>query len=114
MCKGGSKGGPMANQRTAGWHRREFLRGLTLAGTAGDVGSSDYSCLASMMAYVGLDPRKDIRWVAHPTAEAMQLLAEGKIDGFLGLPPEPQQLRARKIGHVVVSSMVDRPWSQYF
>ena len=29
-------------------------------------------------------------------------------------PPEPQELRARKIGHVVVNSASDRPWSQYF
>ena len=28
-------------------------------------------------------------------AGAMQLLAEGKIDGFMGFPPEPQELRAR-------------------
>ena len=81
--------------------------------SAGDLGS-DYIFLASMMAYVGLDPRKDIQWVTYPAAEAMQLLAEGKIDGFLGTPPEPQQLRARNIGHVVVNSIVDRPWSQYF
>jgi NitT/TauT family transport system substrate-binding protein len=41
-------------------------------------------------------------------------LAEGKIDALMGFPPVPQELRARKIGHVVVSSAVDRPWSQYF
>ena len=44
----------------------------------------------------------------------MRLLAEGKIDAYLGFPPEPQELRARKIGHVVVNSGLDRPWSQYF
>jgi NitT/TauT family transport system substrate-binding protein len=70
--------------------------------------------LASMAAYVGLDPAKDIHWVVHPPAEAMQLLAEGQIDAFMGFPPEPQALRAKQIGHVVVSSAVDRPWSQYF
>jgi NitT/TauT family transport system substrate-binding protein len=70
--------------------------------------------LASMVAYVGLDPSKDIHWVVHPSAEAMQLLADGTIDAFMGFPPEPQELRAKQIGHVVVSSGVDRPWSQYF
>src|SRR5262249_2784807 len=40
--------------------------------------------------------------------------AEGKIDAFLGFPPEPQELRARQIGHVIVNSSVDRPWSEYF
>jgi NitT/TauT family transport system substrate-binding protein len=44
----------------------------------------------------------------------MRLLAEEKIDAFLGFPPDPQELRARKIGHVVVNSAADRPWSQYF
>ena len=67
-----------------------------------------------MLTHVGLDPRKDIRWVTHPPAEAMRLLAEGKIDAFLGFPPEPQELRAKKIGHVVTSILTDRPWSQYF
>jgi NitT/TauT family transport system substrate-binding protein len=67
-----------------------------------------------MAAYVGLDPRKDINWVTHPPAEAMQLLAEGKIDAFLSFPPGPQELRAKKIGHVVVNGAMDRPWSQYF
>jgi NitT/TauT family transport system substrate-binding protein len=70
--------------------------------------------LASMAAYVGLDPAKDIEWVVHPSAQAMQLLAAGQIDAFMGFPPEPQALRARQVGHVVVSSAVDRPWSQYF
>src|SRR5205809_5747304 len=44
----------------------------------------------------------------------MRLLAEGKIDAYLGFPPEPQALRAKGIGRVVVNSAVDRPWSQYF
>ena len=44
----------------------------------------------------------------------MRLLAEEKIDAFLGFPPQPQELRAKKVGHVVVNSMTDKPWSQYF
>lgn len=31
-----------------------------------------------------------------------------------GFPPEPQELRARKIGRTVVNTGADRPWSQYF
>jgi NitT/TauT family transport system substrate-binding protein len=70
--------------------------------------------LASMAAYVGLDPQADITWVTRPSEESMQLLARGEIDAFIGFPPEPQALRAQRIGHVVVNSAVDRPWSQYF
>ena len=44
----------------------------------------------------------------------MELFAEGKIDAFLGFPPEPQELRARNVGRVIVNSAIDRPWSQYF
>jgi NitT/TauT family transport system substrate-binding protein len=88
------------------------LKGKTVAVPV--VGAGHYLFLASMAAYVGLDPRKDITWVTHAPAEAMQLLAERKIDALVGFPPVPQELRARRIGHMVVNSGVDRPWSQYF
>ncbi len=78
------------------------------------IGSAQHIFVASMVAHVGLDPRKDINFVTHPVAEAKRLLAEGKIDAYMGFPPDPQELRAKKIGHVVVNSAVDRPWSQYF
>src|SRR5207249_3669972 len=47
-------------------------------------------------------------------ADSKKLLAEGKVDALMAFPPDPQELRAKKIGHVVVSSAIDRPWSQYF
>ena len=75
---------------------------------------SRYLFVASAVAYVGLDPHQDIDWVTRPTAESMQLFTEGKVDAFLGFPPEPQELRARKTGHVLLNTTVDRPWSQYF
>ena len=37
-------------------------------------------------------------------AESIQLLAERKIDALMGFPPVPQELRAKQVGHVVVSS----------
>ena len=70
--------------------------------------------IASMAAYVGLDPAKDIEWVSSPFAAAKELFIDRKIDAFLALPPDPQDLRARKIGHVIVDSAFDRPWSQHF
>jgi NitT/TauT family transport system substrate-binding protein len=76
--------------------------------------SAQYVFLASMAAYVGLDPGKDIHWVTLPRAEAMQRFTDGQLDAFLGFPPEPQALRAKHIGQVIVNSAVDRPWSQYF
>jgi NitT/TauT family transport system substrate-binding protein len=44
----------------------------------------------------------------------MTLFAEGKVDAFLGFPPEPQELRARKNGHVILNTTTDKPWSEYF
>jgi NitT/TauT family transport system substrate-binding protein len=76
--------------------------------------ASAYTFIASMMTYVGLDPRKDVTWSVIPPSEAKQLLGEGKIDAFLATPPDPQELRATRVGHVVVNSVTDRPWSQYF
>jgi NitT/TauT family transport system substrate-binding protein len=66
-----------------------------------------------MAAHVGLDPRKDIEWVIQPGAEGKRALAEGKVDAIMAFPPDPQDLRAKKIGHVIVNSAIDRPWSQY-
>ena len=70
--------------------------------------------LTLMAAQVGLDPVKDIHWVTGPSLDPLALFAEGRIDAFLGFPPEPQELRARQAGHVIVSTAADRPWSQYF
>jgi NitT/TauT family transport system substrate-binding protein len=88
------------------------LKGKTVAIT--EFGAGQHVFLSGMVAHVGLDPRKDVNFVEHPAAEGMRLLAEGKVDAYLGFPPDPQELRARKVGHVVVNSAVDRPWSQYF
>ena len=87
------------------------LKGRTVA--VNGLGAAEHVFVASMASYVGLDPRQDIHWVAHPPAEAVRLLTEGKIDAFLAFPP-CQELRAKGIGHVVVNSSIDRPWSQYF
>ena len=88
------------------------LKGKTVA--VFEKGSVEHRFLAVILSYVGLSPERDVNWVIHPPAEAVQLLAEGKVDAFLGLPPWPQELRAKKIGHVVLNSTKDRPWSQYF
>jgi NitT/TauT family transport system substrate-binding protein len=75
-------------------------------------GGTNHALLALMAAQVGLDPKKDIRWVTGPSVK--QQFVDGKIDAYLGSPPESQDLRARQIGHVIVNTAVDRPWSQYF
>ena len=88
------------------------LKGKTVVVYA--LGSAPHVFLASIMAHVGLDHRKDIHVVTHPPEEAARTFAAGKADAFIASPPVAQELRARKIGHVVVNSTTDRPWSQYF
>jgi NitT/TauT family transport system substrate-binding protein len=78
------------------------------------LGSNYHVLLTLMAAQIGLDPVKDIRWVSDPAVKPIERFVEGKIDAFLGFPPEPQDLRARHIGRVIVNTAVDRPWSQYF
>jgi NitT/TauT family transport system substrate-binding protein len=70
--------------------------------------------ISQMAAWVGLDPKKDLKIVSDPEAKPLELFAEGKLDGFLAFPPQPQELHARKIGNVILRTAVDRPWSQYF
>jgi NitT/TauT family transport system substrate-binding protein len=68
-----------------------------------------------MLAYVGIDPRVDVRWLpASKTKDSMTLFIEGKADAIMGFAPQPQELRARGIGHVILNTAIDRPWSLYF
>jgi NitT/TauT family transport system substrate-binding protein len=76
--------------------------------------TSPHVFLSAMATLVGLNPAKDIEWVTSAKVKPIELFAEGKIDAFLGFPPEPQRLRAQNIGRVIVNSAQDRPWSQYF
>lgn len=78
------------------------------------VGSPEHLFLSVIAANVGIDPKAQIDWVTSGPVRPKQLFVDGKIDAFLGFPPEPQELRARGIGRVVVNSAVDHPWSQYF
>jgi NitT/TauT family transport system substrate-binding protein len=78
------------------------------------LGSSNHVLLAIMAAHLGLDPHKDINWITGPREDFMELFVAGKIDAFLATPPEPQEMRARKLGRVILSTTTDRPWSQYF
>ena len=89
------------------------LKGKLVAVAA--MGSADHVFLSSILAYIGVDPRTDIHWViSGRIAESMRLFVEGKVDAFLAFPVQPQVMRARKIGRVILNTTVDRPWSNYF
>jgi NitT/TauT family transport system substrate-binding protein len=88
------------------------LKGKTISIT-GPTGS-DGLFMAVTLTDVGIDLRKDVKLVNHPPAEGGRLLSSGEVDGLVAFPPISQQLRAQGIGHVIVDSMTDRPWSDYF
>jgi len=98
-----------ANEAIHGVHD---LKGKTVGVQA--MGSLGNTLVLMMAAQVGLDPDKDIHWVADPAVKPIELFTQGKIDAFLGFPPEPQDLRAQHIGRMILNSATDRPWSQYF
>lgn len=89
------------------------LKGKRIA--VGAIGSTEYYFIASMLAYVGLDPRKDVHWVAGETFDAtMRVFTDGKADAFLAFPPQPQELRAKKFARAILNTAQDRPWNQYY
>jgi NitT/TauT family transport system substrate-binding protein len=88
------------------------LNGKSIGAQA--LGSSAQIFLGALAAGIGLDPIRDIRWVTDPDEKPLDLFVAGMIDAYLAAPPEPQELRARGLDHVVLNSAVDRPWSQYF
>jgi len=87
------------------------LKGKTVAAPER---SSRQAFVAGLVSFVGLNPTKDIKWINHEPGKSMQLFAEGKIDAFMGFAPEPQEMRAKKIGRVLINFGTDHPWSQYF
>jgi NitT/TauT family transport system substrate-binding protein len=78
------------------------------------LGSTPHLLLATMVTFVGLDPQTDIEWVTSEGGSPMEAFIEGRVDAFLAFPPEPQELRERGIGRVILNTGTERPWSQYF
>ena len=78
-------------------------------------GSGDHVLLSTMLAYVGINPRLEVTWITgKDLRNAMDLFVDGEADAFVGYAQEPAELRAKKVGHVIVDTAHDRPWSQYF
>jgi len=85
------------------------LRGKTAA--IDDV--PDTKIFISMFAaYVGVNPNIDINWVTQPPADWLRLMAEGEIDTCFTGPPLSVEFRQKKVGHVLVNTTTDKPWSQ--
>jgi len=88
------------------------LKGKSVAVLA--LNNAQHGFLVSIVGHVGLDPRRDINWIVLSEQESIRQLADGKVDAFIASPPTTYELRAQRIGHVLVNMTTDRPWSQYF
>ena len=84
------------------------------AGGGGEFGVGPLIFFKVLIEYVGLDPDKDVQYVEVPGPEAVEMFKRGEIEAFMSFPPGPQQLSAAGIGHAILDTNVDRPWSQYF
>jgi NitT/TauT family transport system substrate-binding protein len=78
-----------------------------------DLDAPSYVLVALAAAYVGLDPTNDIEWVVEG-GDAVEAFVQGKFDAYLLTSPQMPPLRAKKIGHTILNSTLDRPWSQHF
>src|SRR5207253_435950 len=78
------------------------LKGKSIGGDA--IGASGPAFLVSLGAAIGFDAVRDVRWITDADAKPLEMFIDGKLDAFLAHPPEVQQLHARGVGHVLVSS----------
>jgi len=89
------------------------LKGKTVA--IQGFGAGDHVLISSMLAYVGLAPQRDVVWLeGSKLSDAKGLFIDGKADAFMAFAPQPQELRMKKIGRVIVDTAQDQPWSQHF
>ena len=83
------------------------------------LGSGKHRYVAVMAANVGLDPAQGHRMGRGFCPQPDGVVPHGVVRReesrcFSRVPPEPQELRARKIGRVILNTTTDQPWSQYF
>jgi NitT/TauT family transport system substrate-binding protein len=88
------------------------LKGKTVSVT--QLQSGHHIFLSALLANVGLDPRKDVHFVEYPHDEAARLFAAGKLDAYLAFADDSQEIQARNLGHIILDTATDRPWSHYF
>ena len=70
--------------------------------------------MAMNLANVGLDINKDVKVVNFPPSEFARILSSGEVDAVVATPPISTDLRAKGIGNVIVDSITDQPWSNYY
>jgi len=78
-------------------------------------GGPEHVFLSSVVAYIGLDPVRDIEWVEEPNyGKWPAMLEQEKVDVVNAFPPQNLVLREKGIGHVILNTTLDDPWRHFF
>lgn len=92
------------------------LRGKRIAVFAKDTGDQFFNFFAATLAYIGIDPVKDVSFVEieHPAA-MLNALIDGRVDVFLAAADMAAVWRhdPRNRGTKILDQTTDKPWSQY-
>jgi NitT/TauT family transport system substrate-binding protein len=70
--------------------------------------------MAMTLNDVGLDINKDVKIVNHPPSDNARILSSEEVDALVAFPPVSMDLRVKGIGNVVINSLTDPPWSNYY
>ena len=70
--------------------------------------------MAMTLNDVGLDMQKDVKLVNYLPSEYGRILSSGEVDALVAFPPVTKDLRVKGIGKVVLNSLTDPPWSNYY
>ena len=92
------------------------LRGKKIAVRRADTSDQYYAFFATLLGYVGIDPVKDVQFVAGGNgAEMRRAFIEGRADAVLvGSATGPSFRRLPQApGHVILATSTAKPWSQY-
>jgi len=92
------------------------LRGKRIAVRRADTSDQFYAFFATLLGYIGIDPLKDVQFLSFGNGPDMRkAFIEGRADAVLnGASAGPAFRRLpTSPGHVILSNLTDKPWSQY-
>jgi NitT/TauT family transport system substrate-binding protein len=89
------------------------LRGRTIAVLADQVDAPDFPFLAVLLRSIDIEI-DEVALRKGSLEEGKLRLASGEVDAFITFPPHTQELREKGVGHVLLSSIEDPPWSQNY
>jgi NitT/TauT family transport system substrate-binding protein len=93
------------------------LRGRRISVRQRDLSDQFFVFFAALLGYVGIDPLKDVHFVESGPEDYPGMISaytEGRAEAVLaGGAQGPFLRRLKAPGHVILDTMVEKPWSQY-